>query len=112
MFFRNNIPTPEIKELEATDVVTIHVPQYHVILLDDDMHTYEYVIEMLMRVFGHNPTTAYDMACKVDAEGRVIVDTTHLDRAELKRDQITSYGADWRIPACTGSMWAVVEPAE
>jgi ATP-dependent Clp protease adaptor protein ClpS len=40
------------------------------------------------------------------------VETTTRERAELKRDQIHAYGADWRIEHCQGSMSAVVEPAE
>lgn len=88
------------------------VPMYHVILLDDNDHTYDYVIEMLMDVFGHTMDKAYGMACEVDKRGRVIVETTHLERAGFKRDQIHAYGADWRIPHCGGSMSAVIEPAE
>lgn len=86
-------------------------PMWHVILLDDDDHTYEYVIEMLQKLFGHNIETAYEMACEVDAEGRVIVDTTTLERAELKRDQIVGFGADWRLERSAGGMGAVIEPA-
>ncbi|QXD14745.1 ATP-dependent Clp protease adaptor ClpS [Rhodocaloribacter litoris] len=97
------------KRKEATE--TLHIPQYHVVLLDDDDHTYEYVIEMLMALFGHSMSTAFRMACEVDLKGRVIVETTHRERAELKRDQIHAYGADWRIPHCRGSMSALVEPA-
>jgi ATP-dependent Clp protease adaptor protein ClpS len=48
----------------------------------------------------------------VDATGRVIVLTTHREKAELKRDQIHAYGADFRIAACKGSMSAIIEPAE
>ena len=88
------------------------IPRFHVILLDDDDHSYDYVIEMLMDLFGHGQATAYKMALEVDNTGRVIVDTTHKERAELKRDQIQSYGPDWRIPRCKGSMSATVEPAE
>lgn len=89
---------------------TCHVPQYNVVLLDDDDHSYEYVIQMLMDIFGHPERKAYDMACTVDREGRVIVHTAHKERAEFKRDQIQAYGADPLIPHCRGSMSAVVEP--
>ena len=89
----------------------ITIPRYHVILLDDDDHTYDYVIEMLMKLFAHSRERAFLMACEVDGAGRVIVDTTTKERAELKRDQIHAYGRDWRIPRCKGSMSAVVEPA-
>jgi ATP-dependent Clp protease adaptor protein ClpS len=50
------------------------------------------------------------MACEVDATGRVIVDTTHRERAELKRDQIHAYGADPRLSHSRGSMRATIEP--
>ncbi len=87
-------------------------PLWHVILLDDDDHTYDYVIEMLGKLFGHGLETAYKMACEVDQAGRVIVDTTSLERAELKRDQIHAYGRDWRIERSAGSMSATIEPAQ
>jgi ATP-dependent Clp protease adaptor protein ClpS len=88
------------------------IPRYNVVLLDDNDHTYDYVVEMLMKLFGHSLATAFKMACIVDSAGRVIVDTTSRERAEVKRDQIHAYGADWRIPRCQGSMSAMIEPAE
>ncbi|MEZ4701680.1 MAG: ATP-dependent Clp protease adaptor ClpS [Rhodothermales bacterium] len=99
-------------EIDVEEERTIFLPNFHVILLDDNDHTYEYVIEMLMKLFGHSQEKAYRMACDVDRQGRVVVDTTTKERAELKRDQIHSYGADWRIAHCRGSMSAIVEPAE
>ena len=86
-------------------------PPYHVILLDDDDHTYDYVIEMLRRLFGCAPERAFQLAYEVDHSDRVILDTTTFERAELKRDQIHAFGRDWRIPRCQGSMSAVIEPA-
>jgi ATP-dependent Clp protease adaptor protein ClpS len=88
------------------------IPRYNVVLLDDNDHTYEYVIEMLTKLFGHSRMKAFKMACEVDFTGRVIVYTTTKERAEFKRDQIHAYGADWRIPRCQGSMSAIIEPAE
>ncbi len=86
-------------------------PGYHVVLLDDDDHTYDYVIGMVRKLFGHATEQAYKLAEEVDTQGRVILDTTTFERAELKRDQIVSFGRDWRIPRCAGSMSAVIEPA-
>ena len=88
------------------------LPPYHVILLDDDDHSYEYVIEMLKKVFGHEERLGYTMAKEVDTKGRVIVLTTHRELAELKREQIHGYGVDVRIARCQGSMSAIIEPAE
>jgi ATP-dependent Clp protease adaptor protein ClpS len=86
-------------------------PPYNVILLDDDDHSYEYVIHMLEVLFGHPPEKGYRMAVEVDTTGRVIVTTTHLEHAELKRDQIQDFGPDPLIPRCKGSMSATIEPA-
>jgi ATP-dependent Clp protease adaptor protein ClpS len=87
-------------------------PLWHVVLMDDDDHSYDYVIEMLAKLFRHSLDTAFRMACEVDATGRVIVETTVLERAEFKQQQIHAYGADWRIAHCKGSMTAKLEPAE
>ena len=87
------------------------LPVWQVVLLDDDEHTYAYVIEMLGKVFGHGVTTATKMASEVDRTGRVIVFRAHRELVELKAQQIASYGADLRLDACRGSMRAVCEPS-
>lgn len=101
-------PVIEVEEAEDTQIL----PPYHVVLLDDDDHTYQYVVHMLQTLFGHTHETAFKMAEEVDHTGRVIVDTTTKERAELKRDQIHAFGPDKLIPRCQGSMSSVIEPAE
>src|SRR5688572_29581627 len=106
------VAPPETKEaVKPKPPMPKRQPPYHVILLDDNDHTYHYVIEMLGKLFGHNETKGFLLAVEVDNTGRVIVDTTTKERAELKRDQIHAYGADWRLPRCKGSMRATIEPA-
>jgi len=89
-----------------------HQPPYHVILLNDDDHTYEYVIRMLGELFGHPIPKAFQMAEEVDKKGKAIVDTTTKERAELKQEQIHAYGADPLSKNSQGSMSAIIEPAE
>ncbi len=104
---------PEVKkEVKPASPKPRKQPPYHVILVDDNDHTYAYVVEMLGRLFGHDPTKAFRMAQEVDLTGRVIIDTTTLERAELKREQVHAYGNDWRLPRCKGSMTCHLEPAE
>lgn len=86
-------------------------PPYNVILLNDDDHSYDYVIGMLQQLFGHPPEKGFMMAEEVDKTGRVIVLTTSKEHAELKRDQIHAFGPDPYIPRCQGSMSAEIEPA-
>jgi ATP-dependent Clp protease adaptor protein ClpS len=112
MFDKIALPTTKKNTTGETREQTQYIPLYHVVLLDDNEHTYDYVIEMLMKIFGHNLPTSYQMACEVDLSGKVIVDTTNRERAEVKQDQIHAYGPDWRIPHCQGSMSAIIEPLE
>jgi ATP-dependent Clp protease adaptor protein ClpS len=86
-------------------------PLYNVVLLDDNDHSYDYVIEMLCKLFLMTETAAFQKAVEVDTTGRVIVITCELPHAEFARDQIHGYGADWRTPRSKGSMSAIVEPA-
>ena len=88
------------------------MPPFHVVLLNDNDHTYEYVIQMLKSIFGHNDQEGFKMAEEVDKQGRAIVFTTHKELAELKRDQIHSFGKDEHVATCKGSMSVIVEPAE
>jgi len=84
-------------------------PRYHVILWNDEEHTYEYVILMLRELFGHQPEKGFQLAKQVDTEGRAVVLTTTQEHAELKRDQIHAYGKGREIDGCEGSMWATIE---
>lgn len=85
-------------------------PLYHVVLLDDDQHTYDYVVEMLGALFFLPVETAYQHAVEVDTTGRTVVITCERPQAEYARDQIHGYGADPRMPRSKGSMKAVIEP--
>lgn len=85
-------------------------PRYHVILWDDDDHTYEYVVLMMRKLFGHAVEKGVEIAVEVDTAGRAICLTTTMEHAELKRDQIHAFGADPLLPRCKGSMSATIEP--
>ena len=54
----------------------------------------------------------YELAKEVDTRGRAIVLTTTREHAELKRDQIHSFGKDDLIAGCSGSMSCTIEPVE
>jgi ATP-dependent Clp protease adaptor protein ClpS len=102
---------PETKRESKSDKRPKKQPRYHVILWNDDDHTYEYVISMLQKLFGYPVEKGYQLAKEVDSQGKVIVLTTALEHAELKRDQIRAFGKDALIASCKGSMSATVEAA-
>src|SRR6266511_3695492 len=104
---RSTVVLPEVDD-ETSDQLQ---PLYHVILLNDEDHTYDYVIEMLQKIFGFTESTALSHAVEVDTHGTTILLTCELEKAEAKRDQIHRYGPDWRLPRSIGSMAAVIEPA-
>jgi ATP-dependent Clp protease adaptor protein ClpS len=99
--------SPETKVTNQEELV----PLYRVVLLDDDDHTYDYVIEMLQKIFIFSMDQAYRHAEEVDTAGRTVLITCELPEAEFARDQIHAYGPDWRLPRSKGSMSAVVEPS-
>jgi ATP-dependent Clp protease adaptor protein ClpS len=85
-------------------------PRYHVVLWNDDDHTYQYVVAMLQKLFGHPAEKGFLLAKEVDLRGRAIVLTTTKEHAELKRDQIHSFGADRLLARSKGGMSASIEP--
>lgn len=87
-------------------------PRYNVVLWDDDDHSYEYVIAMMKKLFGHPVEKGFQIATSVDKDGKAICLTTTLEHAELKRDQIHAFGKDPLIKRCAGSMSASIEPVE
>ena len=87
-------------------------PPYHVILINDDDHSVDYVVIMMQKLFGKKPEDGIKIAEKVHFEGRCIVLTTTREHAEFKQEQIHAFGPDPLIPRCKGSMTAEIEPAE
>ena len=103
----STILSPDTETVQRDELI----PVYNVVLLDDDDHTYDYVIEMLQKLFIFTLDQAYRHAQEVDTAGRTILITCELPQAEFARDQIHAYGPDPRLPRSKGSMSAIVEPA-
>ena len=97
--------------ITKADEATRLIPPWHVILLNDDEHSYEYVIAMLGAVFGFPTAKGMQHAEEVDATGRSILITTSREHAELKQEQVHGFGADPFVLKCSGSMTCIIEPA-
>ncbi len=104
------LPAPVREDESTVQAGPKFESMYNVVLIDDDDHTYQYVVAMLCTLFGVGFEMAYMMACAVDADGRVIVHSTDRDTARRKRDEIKSFGPDPLMPNSIGSMHAIVEP--
>lgn len=100
---------PRIAPIEES--ATEFAKQYHLVLLDDDQHTYAYVIEMLGAIFGYGTEKAFALASMVDSTGRAVLETAGLEVVTGHQQAVHRYGADPRIPTSKGSMTAIVEEA-
>jgi ATP-dependent Clp protease adaptor protein ClpS len=90
------IESPEEKEKEAPEKAKPkRLPPYAVIVLNDDEHTYAYVIETFRKVFGYSTAKCWLLATLIDTAGRAPVWSGSKEVAELKRDQIRSAGPDF-----------------
>src|SRR5205809_610713 len=84
MSSRSATAVPEVED-DTSDQLQ---PLYHVILLNDEDHTYDYVVEMLQKIFTMTESKAFSHAVEVDTKGTTILLTCELEKAELKRDLI------------------------
>ena len=103
----NTATLPDIEVVQDSRLEKL----YHVIILNDEEHSYEYVIEMLQFVFRISRDSAIRHTIEADTTGSSIVQTCALEEAERKRDGVHAYGPDWRMPQCRGSVAALIEPA-
>lgn len=105
-------PEVERKGTEKPKTKTKTEPNYHVIIWNDEDHGYDFVIAMLMKLFGHSHTKAYDITWEVDHKGKGIACTCHRELAELKCEQVEAYGPDRSFDDFAPvSMRATIEPA-
>ena len=70
-------------------------PSYAVILHNDDEHTFQYVIDLLMKLFAYPLEKAFVLTNQVHTQGKSIVWTGTLELAELKRDKVRGFGPDF-----------------
>ena len=104
------LPTPTASPETGTRDAERLEPLFHVILLDDDDHTYDYVVEMLGALFFLPLETAYQHAVEVDTKGRTIVITCELPHAEFARVKATT-GRAANPTARRSPSWDLRKPA-
>ena len=80
------VAKPKPKTKPAIKPKPGQLPLFNVVLLDDDDHSYDYVIEMLQRLFCFSVQQAYEHAVEVDSKQRTVLITCGLSEAEFGRD--------------------------
>lgn len=109
-----NHAVPEVEqEVETGKPATKRPRRYNVVVLNDDDHTFNYVVEMLLKVFHYEIEKCVQLTKEIDQQGRAIVWTGYLEPAEFKRDQVKSFGPDKYAPRQVDySLGVELEPAD
>jgi len=81
-------PAPGVDSEQETRKRTAYLPLYKVIMWDDNVTTTEFVIRMLVKIFGKDYHTAEKLMLEVHLTGASHVDTLPLERAEFKVQQV------------------------
>ncbi len=90
---------------------TRRVPPYNVILLNDDNHSMEFVIEVLCKALGYNVERSYQLMMQAHTGGRTVVWTGPKEVAELKADQIRTFHEKRDDGRNFGPLGCEIEPA-
>lgn len=88
------------------------LPPYHVVLLNDEHHTFAYVIDLLQRVFGHPADKAFKLTEQIHRQGKAAVWTGQKEVAEFKADRVRGFGPDFFADTTVKfPLGVVIEPA-
>jgi ATP-dependent Clp protease adaptor protein ClpS len=97
------------ESLQDTAVADQIASPCRVVLINDEEHTYHYVVEMLVHVCKLSKEQAFRCAVEVDLNGRTNVFRGSRAECEAKKQQIAQYGPDHRLLHSMRSMLAEVE---
>ena len=68
-------------------------PNYKVVVLDDDVNTFQHVVDVLVRVLpAMTPDRAWELAHRIDGEGSAVVWSGPQEQAELYHQQLGAEG--------------------
>ena len=87
-------PAPEKKRRPSTDARPKRQPPYAVILHNDPINNFDYVVRVLQKVFHYGTGKCFWLTLKAHVGGRCIVWTGTLEVAELKVQQVQDCGPD------------------
>ena len=98
-------------QTEVAPPQTRRIPPYHVILLNDDHHTQEFVVEVLCKVLGVPVERASQLMMEAHTSGRAVVWTGPKEVAELKAEQIHTCSEVREDGRDLGPLGCTIEPA-
>ena len=85
--------SPGSASLLERQSITKGYPQARVIVLDDDVNTFQHVVDCLRKIIpGMSEEKAWDLANRIDGQGSAEVWCGPLEQAELYHQQLASEG--------------------
>jgi ATP-dependent Clp protease adaptor protein ClpS len=84
-------PSSGTQTTTGEQVRTRRIPPYNVILLNDDHHSFEFVLDTLCKALGCSPERAFQYTNLAHTSGQAVVWTGTKEVAELKLEQIQSF---------------------
>ena len=106
-----SLPEVMVKTKPKETTKTRRVPPYNVILLNDDHHTMEFVIEVLCKALGYTVERSYQLMMQAHTSGRAVVWTGPKEVAELKAEQIRTFHERRPDGRELGPLGCEIEPA-
>lgn len=94
---------PRTVELMETDVLTTTEEPFSLIVWNDEVNTFEWVIETLIEVCGHSPEQAEQCAMIIHTKGKYAVKQGSYDELKPICDAITDRGIGATIEILSGS---------
>ena len=79
-------------ERPGSDLQVQHDSLYEVVLFNDDVNSFDHVIESLVQVFHHPLQLAVKIAVEAHRTGRAIAEVESRKQAQLHKDQLQSLG--------------------
>ena len=65
---------------------------HQVVLYNDPVNVFQFVVSCLMQVFGHPAEMAYKLTMEAHSKGRSIVEVEGKSEAVLHKEQLVSFG--------------------
>ena len=96
---KNDIQTDAFEE---TEVLTITEDTCHLIVWNDEVNTFEWVIEALMEVCGHSHEQAEQCAYLIHFKGKYSVKHGRYEKLKPQCDAITERGINATVEVVAG----------
>jgi ATP-dependent Clp protease adaptor protein ClpS len=111
----SNVPgipsLPRSKPQEREGTQTRRLPPYNLILMNDDYHSMDFVVEVLQKVFGYNQQRAQLLMLEAHTRDRAVIWTGPKEVAELKLEQVQTYHETLPDGQDLGPLHCMIEPA-